>query len=265
MSILFNSILPIFAEDARDMVQRIMQGAKDRGEEIELQDGFDLYKELSEVRRVYMESLPGYDCFWPLCYRVQHYTDTFNHASDPFPFQLEDHLSGFVWRWIQTTSEKLPDWVEQAVKQDAFSVRTESPNDIPTEEQRHSVSVLDIFRSFNQVVDQVVQLNWDDDVGYAKFMTAVSKSVGDGLGRYCEILERTFSKEMDRLSPEQEASASQSRQEKWMQMAKEAWNSKEKIEPFQFFPEVRSCSAGGCAVLHWLTLHPSRAVLCQAQ
>ncbi|KAL1958863.1 hypothetical protein VTO42DRAFT_3700 [Malbranchea cinnamomea] len=213
--ILVNCILPMFAEDARDMVIRIMQQAKEKGEEIEMQDGFDLYKELSEVRRVYVEALAG----------------------KPFPFPLEQHLAEFVWRWIQATDEKIVSWVEQAVKQDNFTVRTDSPDDIPTDDQRHSVSVMDIFRSFNQVIDQIVQLNWDDDVGYAKFMTAIAKSIGNGLGRYCEILEQLFSKEMDRLTPEQEASARQTKQEKWVKMAKEAWTSKEKIEPFQFFPE----------------------------
>jgi hypothetical protein len=98
---------------------------------------------------------------------------------------------------------------------------------------------MDIFRSLKQVINQIVELNWDDDVGYAKFMTTLSKAIGLGLGRYCEILEQMFSKEMDRLSPEQEASARQTKQEKWMQMAKEAWINKEKIEPFHFFPEVR--------------------------
>lgn len=117
-------------------------------------------------------------------------------------------------------------------------MRTESPTDIPTQDQRHSLSVVDVFRSFNEVINQIVQLNWDDDVGYAKFMTAISKSIGKGIARYCEVLELQFSREMDRLTPEQEASLSQSRQEKWMQMAKEAWNNKEKIEPFHFFPQV---------------------------
>lgn len=159
----------------------------------------------------------------------------------PFPFPLEQHLSEFVWKWIQATDEKIVGWVEQAVKQDDFKVRTVSPEDIPTDDQRHSVSVMDIFRSFNQVIEQIVQLNWDDDVGYAKFMTSISKSIGNGLGRYCEILEQKFAKEMDRLTPEQEASARQTKQEKWMKMAKEAWNNKEKIEPFQFFPEVSKC------------------------
>jgi hypothetical protein len=126
------------------------------------------------------------------------------------------------------------------MKQDQFTVRTQNQDEIPTEDMKHSVSVIDIFRSFNQVVEQLVQLEWDDDVQYAKFMTALSKSIGRGITRYCELLEQMFTKEMDRLSPEQEASLNQTRQERLMQMAKEAWNNKEKIEPFQFLPEVRS-------------------------
>ncbi|OAX84742.1 hypothetical protein ACJ72_00881 [Emergomyces africanus] len=214
-SILIKCVLPMYAEDARDIITRIIQHAQDKGEEIGVQDGFDLYKELAQIRQFYTESLPG----------------------DLFPIPIEELLSNFVWRWIRATDEKIVDWVNQAIKQDDFKVRTESPTDIPTQEQRHSVSVVDVFRSFNEVINQIVQLNWDDDVGYAKFMTAISKSIGAGIARYCEVLEHQFSREMDRLTPEQEASLSQSRQEKWMQMAKEAWNNKEKIEPFQFFPQ----------------------------
>ena len=70
-------------------------------------------------------------------------------------------------------------------------------------------------------------------------MTAISKSIGAALARYCELIEMTFSKEMDRLSPEQEAAALQTRQEKWMQLAKDAWTNKEKVEPFQFLSEVK--------------------------
>lgn len=216
IAVLVNYILPVYAEDARDMIIRIMERAQEKNEQIEMQDGFDLYGELSSIRQAYIEALPG----------------------ESFPFHLEELLAEFVWRWIQVTNAKMNDWVNQAVKQDNFKVQTDSPGEIPTEEQRHSVSVTDVFRSFNQVVDQIVQLNWDDDVGYAKFMTAISRSIGNGMARYCEILEGLFSREMDRLTPEQEAAARQTKQEKWMQMAKDAWSSKEKVEPFQFFPEV---------------------------
>lgn len=143
-----------------------------------------------------------------------------------------------MWRWIKITGEAIGSWVDEAVKQDNFQVRPTSPGHIPSEDERHSVSVIDIFTSFNQTIDRIVQLNWDDDLQYAKFMTALAKVVGNGIARYCDVLEQRFSKEMDRLTPEQEASANQTRQEKWMQLAKDAWSNKEKIEPFQFLPEV---------------------------
>ena len=155
-----------------------------------------------------------------------------------FPFSIEDLLEEFVWRWIHATDGKILGWVDQAVKQDPFTVRAEPNEEVVAEERRHSVSSIDIFRSFNQVVEQLIALEWDNDLQYAKFMTALAKSIGRGVARYCEVIEQSFTKEMDRLSPEQEAAATQTRQEKFMQMAKEAWNSKEKIEPFQFLPEV---------------------------
>ena len=136
------------------------------------------------------------------------------------------------------TESTINNWVDGATKQDDFQVRSQNAGQVPTEEERHSVSVIDIFSSFNQTVDRIVQLNWDDDLQYAKFMTALAKVVCAGIARYCEIVETKFNREMDRLTPEQEASASQTRQEKWMQLAKDAWSNKEKIEPFQFFPEV---------------------------
>ena len=140
------------------------------------------------------------------------------------------------------TESTINNWVEGAARQDDFKVRSHNASQVPTEEERHSVSVIDIFSSFNQTIDRIVQLNWDDDLQYAKFMTALAKVVCAGIARYCEIVETKFNKEMDRLTPEQEASANLTRQEKWMRLAKDAWNNKEKIEPFQFFPEVSDCS-----------------------
>ena len=213
--ILLECALPAYAEDSRAMIERIIQGAKEKGEEVPLQDGFDLYKELSEFRRIHAEALP----------RV------------PFAFNIEDVLADFVWRWIYNSEQQIVGWVENAVKQDRFTVRTEDSRQIPAQDERHSVSIIDIFRSFNQVIDQISQLNWDDDFGYAKFMTSLSKSIGNGIARYCELLEQMFAKEMDRLSPEQEAAATRTRQEKLMQLAKDTWNNKDKIEPFQFYAQ----------------------------
>ena len=218
LMIFLDTVLPSYAEDAREIVSRIIQDHHDRGEEVPIQDGFDLYRELVEIRRVHAEALPD----------------------KPFAFHIEDQLADFVWRWISVTAEQVPLWVEEAIKQDQFQVRTEAPGLVPTADERHSTSVLDIFRSFHQVIDQVAQLNWDNDIQYAKFMTALSKAIGTGLAKYCELVEQSFAREMDRLTPEQEATLAQTRQEKWMQLAKDAWSKQERVEPFQFFPEV-SC------------------------
>jgi len=216
LTILVETMFPSFENDAGDLIQRILHVAQTKNSEVDLQDGFDLYRELVEIRRIHQAALP----------------------ERPFAFHIEDVLADFVWRWIRVADSKMVELVDQAIKQDQFQVRSEHPEQSATDDERHSVSVIDIFRLFNQTADQIFQLEWDDDVQYAKFMTALSKSFGTGLSRYCEVIEQRFSKEMDRLSPSQVAAASQSKQEKWMQLAKDAWSNKEKIEPFQFYPEV---------------------------
>ena len=51
-------MLPLFSEDARDIVERILQLSTAKGEEVPIEDGFDLYQELVEIRRVHAEALP---------------------------------------------------------------------------------------------------------------------------------------------------------------------------------------------------------------
>jgi len=170
-----------------------------------------LYKELVEIRRIHRDALPDVD----------------------FAFHIEGSLADFVWRWIRTADSRMPDFVDQAIAHDKFEVRSENP----TDEERHSVSVIDIYRLFNETIDQIFQLEWDDDVHHAQFMTALSKSVGVGLARYCEVLEQKFTFEMARAPSTNEVQPTQTK-ERWMQLAKDVWNNKEKIEPFQFYPEV---------------------------
>jgi hypothetical protein len=215
LTVLVETMFPSFENDAGDLIQRILHVAQTKNSEVDLEDGFDLYRELVETRRIHHAALPD----------------------KPFTFHIEEVLAEFVWRWIRVADSKMVELVDEAIKQDQFQVRTK-PEQPATDDERHSVSVIDIFRLFNQTADQIFQLNWDDDVQYAKFMTALAKSFGIGLARYCEVIEQRFSKEMERLSPAQVAAAAQSSQEKWMQLAKDVWNNKEKIEPFQFYPEV---------------------------
>ncbi|KAI0541180.1 hypothetical protein GGR58DRAFT_458273 [Xylaria digitata] len=217
LTVLAETIFPSFENDAHELVKRIVQVARDRGDELPLQDGFDLYKDLIEIRRIHRTSLPN----------------------QPFTFDIEELLVEFVWRWIQNAEERAKDFVEQAMKHDQFQVRSQGPEQASRDADRHSHSVIDMFQLFHQTTDQVFQLEWDNDVHHARFMTALSKIFANSIARYCEIVDQRFVKEMDTPRPnEQEAAASsQTTQGRFMQYAKDAWNNKEKIEPFQFYPE----------------------------
>lgn len=224
----------MFAEDANEMVIRIIEQAKSVGKEIDIEDGFDLYRKLAAIRTLFVKTIPEYEFLHPPVIL----NDELIGPRTPFPFHVESLLEEFVWRWLRLTDQSVMEWVNQAIRQDAFKIRADEPTDIVPEDNRHSVSVIDIFRSFNQVVEYLVNLKWDDELQNAKFMTALSNSIGKGVGKYCETLEQMFAREMDRLTPEQEAALNQTTQEKLMQFAKDTWTNKDKIEPFQFSSEV---------------------------
>ncbi|KAK6948347.1 hypothetical protein Daesc_010113 [Daldinia eschscholtzii] len=217
LTVLVETMFPNFEDDAHDLIRRIMQVAQDRGEELPLEDGFDLYKELVEIRRIHRSSLP----------------------SRAFTFDVEELLVDFVWRWIQNAESRAEQFVEEAIKQDQFQVRGHGPGHISLDSERHSHSVIDMFQLFHQTADQVFKLEWDNDVHHARFMTALSKIFANSIARYCEIVDQRFIKEMDtpRANEKEAAAAAQTTQGRFMQYAKDAWNTKEKVEPFQFYPE----------------------------
>ncbi|KAI2464071.1 hypothetical protein F4781DRAFT_91524 [Annulohypoxylon bovei var. microspora] len=217
LTVLVETMFPNFEDDAHDLIKRIIQVAQDRGVELPLQDGFDLYKELVEIRRIHRSSLPG----------------------RPFTFDVEELLVDFVWRWIQNTEARAEEFVDGAINQDQFQVRSSEPGHISLDSERHSHSIIDMFQLFHQTTDQVFQLEWDNDVHHARFMTALSKVFANSIARYCEIVDQRFIKEMDTPRPNEKeaAEAAQTTQGRFMQYAKDAWNTKDKIEPFQFYPE----------------------------
>jgi hypothetical protein len=221
LTILLETMLTSYTHDAHNIIGRIMVYNGQKGTEPRIDDGFALYEELAEFRSIFLQALPGV----------------------LFPFSLEDLLESFVWRWIELTSTGITDMVDQAIKEDPFAVRVteeelqKDPDRVPTDGERHSNSIIDLFALFKTTVKKIQDLNWDNDFQYAKFMTALANIIGAGVSRYCDGLENLFSLENNRLAPEQEMESAQSAQEKWIRLAKDAWNNKEKAEPFQFYPK----------------------------
>ena len=214
MMIFVEIVFPQYAVEAKDLVIDLTQICKERQEEMAVEDGIQLYKELSEIRRIYLEAFPNRS----------------------FPVRLEDFLKEFPTKMIQALDSKVIGWVDAAVQQDDIIHKV--PEGQVMGHDRHSSSVVDIFRSYTQSIDSIQKLEWQDDYHYAQFMTAMAKVLGKGISRYCEVLEKLFTYEMDKATPEQEAARSQTRKERWMAIAREAWSNKDKVEPFQFAPEV---------------------------
>jgi hypothetical protein len=222
--ILVESTFPVFEEDAREIISRVLAVAKDRNEPVNLEDGFELYKELVRVRAIHRQKLPG----------------------KPFAFHVEGLLEDFVWRWIKNAEDRMEEYMDNAVKQDQFQVRFRDPDGFASEEARHSSSVIDAFTLFNQTLAYIKDLNWDDRTHVARFKKALAKSFSNAIGRYCELVEQMFAKEMDRPTAQDLAASTKTTQEKFMQYARDALATKERVEPFQFYPEV--CPPAMCSV-----------------
>jgi hypothetical protein len=216
-NILVEAVLPVFEEDAREIILRVLAVAKARNEPVNLEDGIALYHELVRVRATHRQRLPG----------------------QPFPFHVEGLLEDFVWRYIRNAEEKMEEYIDNAIKQDQFQVRFRDSDGFASEEARHSSSVIDAFTLFNQTLSYITSLNWDDRTHVARFKKALAKLFSNAIGRYCETVDKMFAKEMDRPTAQQAAAATKTTQEKFLQYARDALVTKERAEPFNFYPAVR--------------------------
>ncbi|KKA31103.1 hypothetical protein TD95_000587 [Thielaviopsis punctulata] len=216
LDILIEKVFPTFEVDAEAIIRKVIEHGKTIGEEVAFTDGFSMYSELCNLRNMHKKLLPNVR----------------------FAFNVEELFLEFVQKWLAGAEERVLSFVDEAVKHDSFQVRVNEPDEIATDTQRHSVSVIDIFSLFNQTVDQIIKLKWQNELHKARFMTQLSRMFSTGIARYCEIVDGQFTREMDRPSARELAAANQSAQEKLFQYAKDALNSKAKAEPFQFYPEA---------------------------
>jgi hypothetical protein len=58
-NILIQVIMPALALDMHNQIASILDQLKARGEEVDVTDGFELYKEMVAVRRFHLDILPG--------------------------------------------------------------------------------------------------------------------------------------------------------------------------------------------------------------
>lgn len=212
---LTQTILPSFCSDAQDIMGRLWEASMLQNEKMSVEDGFELYKVFREIRGSIKDSF-----------------------EDPTAvhFPVESLMSAFVWRWIELQDAKIAGLIDESVKQDTFSIRVGDENAAP-DEARHSESIINLFRICNQMLEPVVSLDWQDEQQKAQFLTGFAKVMGKGVAHYCEIVDGIFSKEMDRVPVQQEAATTRTQKDRLLALAKETWQNKEKVEPFNFYPE----------------------------
>ena len=58
LAALVETHFPLYEEDARDIVTRVLQLAQDKQKQVPIEDGFQLYGDLVEIRRIHGEILP---------------------------------------------------------------------------------------------------------------------------------------------------------------------------------------------------------------
>jgi hypothetical protein len=221
--ILVQTMFPTFEEDASEFISRVLVVAKERGEPVNKNDGFELYKELVEIRHTHLSDA--------------------KLKGKPFAFNIEGLLEDFVWRHIGDADEQMDVLIDNAIKQDQFQLVSSKPDGYVEDSARHSTSIVDVFSLFNQTLKSVEDLKWQDPIHVARFKKTLSKSFAAGIGRYCEVVESRFAKEMDRQTAQEMVATTKTAQEKFLQYARDALTAKERIEPFHFYPEVRKrCS-----------------------
>ena len=210
--IFVEAVFPSFENDARAMIERIFVVSNEKGVEIPVQEAFLLYRELNQIRDHHEEVLP----------------------KRPFQFSVEDLLVDFAWKYLKNAEDEVDGIVDRAILSDNFKVRCRDGEE-PSDEERHSLSIIDIFRFFHQTATGLLDMDWRDPYQSAKLRTAVASILSRGISRYCEMVDTRFAQEMDRPSAQEVAVQQQSG---LMKYAKDVLTTRERPEPFQFYAEV---------------------------
>ncbi|RHZ74126.1 hypothetical protein Glove_227g93 [Diversispora epigaea] len=195
--------VPLLTLDLENATAEISGKVRMTSEEgIPVDDIFELYREISELKIIYESRNTG--CV--------------------FTLSIEKWFEPHVKMWLEATDSKTPEWVQTAISMDEFKAVSVS--------DKHSSSVVDLFTSFNQTIDFIKKLNWPNEYQYAKFMTSLSRTVSKALDQYCDEIEELFMKDM---FPVEEKEQEVSKQSAWYIRAKTAMAS-EKAVSFDFKP-----------------------------
>ncbi|ORY75797.1 hypothetical protein BCR37DRAFT_172537 [Protomyces lactucae-debilis] len=194
--------LPLFLGDFKGLVEECYRCAKSQDRQLAMEDMFELYR---------------------ATYQVIDFV-----GLDKSPIDLDQYFRPYVLQWLQGAHKSITELVPAAIAKDEFTVDTES-----NDEGVRSHSIIMLFRSFNQHLTFLKDLEWPEEYWHAKFITALSKSFSDAIREYCISVERLFWIDVNQ-APTQAATPTveaATLQQRLMAKAREAMTTKV-LEPF---------------------------------
>ncbi|KAI9317539.1 hypothetical protein BX666DRAFT_2026816 [Dichotomocladium elegans] len=118
-------------------------------------------------------------------------------------FRVESWFLQHVRKWLITTHNATPEWVDNAIKQDAiFNWEGEDEPDNRkafSSESVYSSSIVDLFSMFNQSVDFIQNLQWPNESQLFRFLTSLAKIFAVALERYTSRIESFIAEEFKTL------------------------------------------------------------------
>ncbi|CAO3590690.1 unnamed protein product [Absidia cylindrospora] len=115
-------------------------------------------------------------------------------------FKVESWFLAHVRRWLITTNNATPDWVENAIKQDEFTRINDNT--------LHSSSIVDLFSMFHQAIDFIHNLQWLNELQRCRFLTVLSKVIGVAIEQYTYSIETLVAEDIFPTNLDQDAYAS---------------------------------------------------------
>ncbi|KZO97576.1 hypothetical protein CALVIDRAFT_479858 [Calocera viscosa TUFC12733] len=207
VALMLEAQTPLFLADLENQRRRLLEGSQNQPTpDVPIEDVFELFRRA----RVCLER---YEVF---CEHL------------PLEFDLTGYFEPYVRQWLVTTDAKTVQWVHSSISVDKFE---------PLGAEGHSSSIVDLFDSLKSALDFLLDLEWPDEYQQARFLTALSKSIGKCIEQYCSTIEQTFMEEMFPRPPPEATPTT--KQNAWLEKAKATVatiQGEKKVEPFNFQP-----------------------------
>lgn len=204
--------LPRYLADLPALMEQSYRTVQGQGADFAISDMFDLYRTVYQIHDLLKQFYPQYTS----------------------PINMDKYFRPVVLKWLLSADRAILELVPRIVEADRFNAFDETVAQ-DSVGNRRSQSVVLLFRSLNQHLTHLRDLQWPDEYWAAKLVTSLCRTFSEAIKDYCTRLEKLFGEEtamqVSQTVPSESASAV-SFQQRLIARARDAMTKKEPIEPF---------------------------------